>query len=87
MAAITLRNLPRGVARAIREKARRERLSLNKAVIGLLEEATGAAPRGPGMPGVNHDLDRFFGAWTEEEADAFDEALREQRSVELEMWR
>ena len=87
MAAITLRNLPRGVAKAIREKARREHLSLNKAVIGLLEEATGVAPRGPGRPEDDHDLDRFFGTWTEEEADAFDEALREQRRVDLEMWR
>ncbi len=85
MGAITVRNLPPKVARAIREKARKERLSLNKAVVKLLEQATG---EGHGSKkAVHHDLDRFFGTWTKEEADAFDEALREQRQVEPEMWK
>jgi hypothetical protein len=85
MSAITLRNLPPKVAKAIREKARKERLSMNKTVIKLLEEATGAAPEAKRV--VHHDLDRFFGTWTKEEADAFDEALREQRQIEPEMWK
>jgi predicted HicB family RNase H-like nuclease len=41
MGAITVRNLPPAVAKAVKEKARREGLSLNKAVVRLLEEATG----------------------------------------------
>jgi DNA-binding ferritin-like protein (Dps family) len=85
MSAITLRNLPPRVAKAIREKARKERLSMNKTVIKLLEEATGATPEAKRV--VHHDLDRFFGTWTKEEADAFDEALREQRQIEPEMWK
>jgi DNA-binding ferritin-like protein (Dps family) len=85
MSAITLRNLPPKVARAIREKARRERLSMNKTVIKLLEEATGATRDVKRV--VHHDLDRFFGTWTKEEADAFDEALGEQRQIEPEMWK
>ena len=85
MGAITLRNLPPQVARAIREKARKERLSMNKAVIRLLEEATGATREARKV--VHHDLDGFFGTWTREEADAFDQALREQRQIEPEMWK
>jgi hypothetical protein len=85
MSAITVRNLPPKVARAIREKARRERLSLNKAVVRLLEEATGATRETRKV--VHHDLDRFFGTWTRKEADAFDRALLEQRQVEPEMWK
>jgi DNA-binding ferritin-like protein (Dps family) len=81
---ITVRNLPPKLAKAIREKARKERLSLNRTVIKLLEEATGATKDIRKV--VNHDLDRFFGTWTKEEADAFDQALREQRQVEPEMW-
>ncbi len=83
--AITLRNLPPKVARAVREKARRERLSLNKAVIRLLEEAAGVTPESNRV--VHHDLDRFFGTWTKDEADAFDRTLREQRPIEPEMWK
>jgi hypothetical protein len=85
MSTITVRNLPPAVAKAVREKARRERLSLNKAIVRLLEEATGAGGRRKRV--LQHDLDRFFGTWTPEEADAFDEALREQRHIDPEMWR
>jgi len=31
---------------------------------------------------VHHDLDRFFGTCTKEEAAAFDQALREQRQID-----
>lgn len=86
MAAITVRNLPPAVAKAVRAKARKERLSLNKAVVKLLEEATGEARDKPKRP-IHHDLDRFFGGWTREEAEAFDGALREQRQIEPEMWK
>jgi hypothetical protein len=82
--AITVRNLPPAVAKAVREKARKEKLSLNKAIVKLLEEATGTAPK---RRAVHHDLDRFFGTWTREQADAFDEALREQRQIDPEMWK
>jgi hypothetical protein len=85
MGAITVRNLSPEVARAVREKAKREKLSLNRAVVKLLEEATGASGRKAEV--VHHDLDRFFGTWTKEQADAFDETLREQRRIDPEMWR
>ena len=87
MSAITVRNLPPAVARAVREKARRERLSLNKAVVRLLEEATGQGGRGARTCVLHDDLDRFFGGWTPSEADAFDRALAAQRQVEPKMWK
>jgi hypothetical protein len=85
MNAITVRNLPPAVAKAVQERARKEKLSLNKAIVRLLEEATGAGK--PKKRVIHHDLDRFFGTWTKEEADAFDEALREQRQIDPEMWK
>jgi hypothetical protein len=85
MTAITVRNLPPAVAKAVKDKARKEKLSLNKAVVKLLEEATGTEPRR--KRALYHDLDEFFGTWSREEADAFDEALREQRQVDPEMWK
>lgn len=83
--AITVRNLPSAVALAVRAKARREGLSLNKAVLKLLEEATGTKARRDAA--LHHDLDRFFGTWTRQEADAFDKALIEQRSIDPDLWR
>ena len=86
MTAITLRNLPPAVARAIREKAKKEKTSLNRAVISLLEEATGLGDQ-PRKEILDHDLDEFFGCWSKEEAEEFNEALREQRQIEPEMWK
>lgn len=86
MSVITVRNLPPAVEKAVRAKAKRERLSLNKAVVRLLEEATGEATDEP-KKAVHHDLDRFFGGWTREEAEAFDRALQQQRQIEPDMWK
>ncbi len=85
MNAITVRNLPPAVAKAVKEKARKEKLSLNKAIVRLLEEATGAEKGKKRV--IHHDLDKFFGTWTKKEADTFDEALREQRQIDPEMWK
>ncbi len=84
--AITLRNLPEPVARAVRERAAKYHVSLNKAVIGLLEEAAvGGAGKKP--PRVRRDLDELFGTWSEEDAHAIDEALAWTRRIDPEMWR
>jgi hypothetical protein len=85
MSAITVRNLPPAVAKAVREKARKEKLSLNKAVVRLLEEATGAEKGERHV--VHHDLDHLAGTWSESEYREFMEALGEQRQVDPEMWK
>ena len=85
MNAITVRNLPPAVAKAVREKARKERLSLNRAIVKLLEVATGVAE--PGKPVVHHDLDHLAGTWSEAEYQEFMEAVREHRTIDPEMWK
>ena len=85
MGAITLRNLPPELARLIRQKAKRERISLNRAVISLLEEATGLGK--VRREEVHTDLDRFFGCVSKEEAEELDHAIWEQRRIEPEMWK
>jgi plasmid stability protein len=87
MKAITVRNLPPEVAKAIRAKARKEGLSLNRTVARLLAEATGKGEGGQRKPVLHQDFDRFFGIWSKEEAAEFDEVLREQRHIEPEMWK
>jgi hypothetical protein len=85
MNAITVRNLPAAVAKAVREKARKEKLSLNKAIVRLLEEATGVARRKERV--VHHDLDHLAGTWSEEEYQQFMAAVREHRQIDPEMWK
>lgn len=85
MNAITVRNLPPHVAKAVREKARKEKLSLNKAVVRLLEEATGATPTETRT--VHDDLDHLAGTWSQADYDEFMEAVGEQRRIDPEMWK
>lgn len=86
MKAITIRNIPPEVARAIRRKAETERTSLNKAVVGLLEGRLGAGGRKRSKP-AHHDLDFLAGSWTRQEAGVFEKALAEQRVIDLELWK
>jgi len=81
---ITVRNLPAAVAKAVREMARREGLSLNKAIIRLLEEAAGAGPR---KRVLHHDLDHLAGTWSAAEYRKLSVAVRAQRQIDPEMWK
>ena len=90
MGAITLRNIPKKIERAIKDRARVKRLSMNQAVVDLLEErinTLSTAPGPAGKPRVYKDLQHLAGTWTDEEADEFMKLLKEQRQIEPEMWK
>lgn len=84
MKAITLRNLPPEVARLVQQRAREKKSSINKAIIELLEERAGAT-RKQGQT-VHDDLDHLAGRWTPEEAASFEQALKEQRTIDPDVW-
>lgn len=86
MRALTLRNIPPELARFIRQKASKERLSLNKAVIRLLEECTGSPGRKKEKR-LYHDLDTLAGSWTKREAGEFEQVLRRQRAIDEDLWK
>ncbi|MDP9359820.1 MAG: hypothetical protein M3P29_00055 [Acidobacteriota bacterium] len=85
--AITVRNLPPEVAKAIRDRARRKGWSVNRAVTELLVEATSSGENQKKTRQLHHDLDKYFGVWRREERDSFDEDLRSQRVIEPELWK
>ncbi len=85
MKAITLRNLPSDLDKAIRKRARGKRVSVNKAVIGLLEEHLTQDKMKRAE--LYHDLDDLCGSWTEAAADAFDLALAKQRAIDQDVWK
>ena len=86
MKAITLRNLPPQVSKIIQQKAKEKGTSINKAVVGLLEECTGVRQTAKVRP-VNHDLDALAGSWTREEAATFEQTLARQRELDPDLWK
>jgi hypothetical protein len=85
--AITLRNLPRELERMLRKEAERRRISMNKAVISLLERKGGARKAAKAKASEYHDLDLLAGSWTKKEAAEFNRALAAQRTIDPEMWK
>lgn len=86
MKAITLRNLPPRLSRQIETLARELGLSINKTVIRLLEERLGTAKHRAEREILYNDLDDLAGAWTVEEARAFERDLKRQRRIDKELW-
>ncbi len=79
---LTINNIPDDLARRIKQKAAEDGTSVEQTVISMLEEAFGL--RRSDDP--DRDLARFIGTWTKEEAEEFEESLREQRRIDWEMW-
>jgi hypothetical protein len=87
MKPITLRNLPPELSKSVRREAERKRISMNKAVISLLEEKTAAKEKKKGRKARQTDLDALAGSWTKKEAVEFEKALAAQRQVDPELWK
>jgi plasmid stability protein len=85
MTALTIRQLPPPVERAIRERSARQRVSLNKAVVGMLEDSVIGKQKAPARR--YHDLDWMCGAWSRKQAGVFQKYLDDARAVEPELWK
>jgi plasmid stability protein len=83
--AITVRNLPSDLDKTIRQRARGKRMSVNKVVIGLLEERLTQVKTK--RTDLYHDLDDLCESWTEDTAAAFDQALAKQRAIDPDVWK
>jgi plasmid stability protein len=77
----TIRGVPEHVDHALRERARREGKSLNEVAIEVLTRALGLGAEAP----VQRELDDVAGTWVEDEA--IDDALKDQRMIDPDLWR
>jgi hypothetical protein len=87
MKQITLRSIPENVEKTVKKEAERKGVSLNKAIISLLEQAVGGPATTKRKKVLHRDLDHFAGLWTREEAAVFDKSLKTQRKVDAELWK
>jgi hypothetical protein len=77
----TLRNVPAGVDRALRRRAKRLAKSLNEVALEALALGVGVDQE----PTKHHDLDFVIGSWVEDPA--VDAALADQRQLDADLWR
>ncbi len=84
---LTIRGFGEPLARKIRETARREGISLNQAVLRLLNRAAGLERPHVDERTVGSGLDDLIGTWSDEETDEFDAAVAELRIVDEDIWR
>jgi plasmid stability protein len=87
MKQITLRSIPENVKKTVKKEAARKGVSLNKAIISLLEKAVGGKTTEKKKKALYHDLDHLAGLWSREEAADFDKSLKTQRKVDAELWK
>ncbi len=84
-AQLTLRGLDPRLQREIRELARREGISSNKAALRLLEKGAGLRPAET-HDRIGSSLDHLIGTWTEDEAKALTESIQSCEQVDRELW-
>ncbi len=77
----TIRGVSPRLDQVLRAKAKESKKSLNQAALEAL--AKGLDFEGGVV--LNHDLDKYAGTWVEDPA--FDEAIKEFRKIDEEMWK
>jgi hypothetical protein len=87
MKQITLRSIPDAVKKTVQKEAARKGVSLNKAIISLLERTVGTKAQEKKKRVLYDDLDHLAGLWSREEAAEFDKNLKAQRKVDPELWK
>lgn len=77
----TLRDVPPNLNKAVRQRARKEGKSLNRVLLDALLSAFGLTRERRQL----RDLGDVAGSWREDPK--FDEAIREQRRVDPDLWK
>ena len=85
MKSFTIHKLDAEAAARLEQRARQERMSINKTAKKLLREALGVGD--PALRDHRDDFVEFLGTWTEEEAAEFEEAVRVFNEIDAEAWK
>lgn len=87
MRQLTVRGFDAALERHLREVARREGESLNRAALRLMRRGARLGDEGGGAGAIGETLDPFFGTWTAEEAQELEAAVAIFEQIDAEMWR
>ena len=84
---LTIRGFDAELELKIRQLARRDGLSLNKAVLRLLRKGAGIASSADDVERIGTGLDEFIGTWSESRADAVNDATGDFGQIDESLWR
>ena len=82
MNAITLRNFPESLKKVVEQKAKTEKLSLNKTILKILQSALLISKKKKEYS----DLDDLFGVLDEDDYQELSKSLRKQRRLDSKLW-
>ena len=88
MKQLTIRGFDEALEKQLRKVAAEEHLSLNKAVLKLLKEATGLGANQQFLPNCIGDrLDAFIGVWSEQEEQEFNATIVAFEQIDEDLWK
>jgi hypothetical protein len=84
---LSLRGFDKELARRIRELARREGVSLNKAALLLMRRGAGLVESEPASAAVGDALDQFIGRWSAADERRLLESIAACETVDEALWK
>jgi len=87
MRQLSLRGFDKELERRLKELARREGVSLNKAAQILLLRGAGLSERGRSSTAVGDALDHFIGRWSEAEEQRLLDSISPCEAVDEALWK
>lgn len=85
MTTMTLRGVDERITAALKEKARKEGVSVNALMLRVLKESLGIEKKKRSV--VYDDLDHLAGTWSKKDASEFERATAVFEKVDEEMWK
>lgn len=87
MRQLSLRGFDKELERRIRELARREKISLNKAALALMRRGAGIVASSDDSATVGDALDSFVGRWSARDERRLLDSIAACEAVDPDLWR
>ena len=85
MKAITIRGIDSELSEKLKQTAKRDNKSVNQLTLELIQESLGLK-KDKTFSKEYDDLDELFGRWSEDEFNAIEKKIVNERSIDPEIW-
>lgn len=85
MSAITLRGVDETTAKILKERAKKEGISVNAVLLKTLRQSLGLEKKK--RTAIHDDLDHLAGTWSEKDFTEFQKRIADFESVDEKMWK